>query len=322
MTKKDRSDWIEKYFGFLFAPRQSPKTKANARNLKEKQLRGLKSLYIYRSVRYVEEDFLPMLTSAQILKTKLSDPRYFNDPFDSRLPKEYFYRNYTREEHIRNLFWLYQMGVSEPPDPERSQECWNAYKASLSIPEDAREEWGKKVWEISLKYWEKSAHSSNINSYVTNPWEWIYNALLDTIGIRCFTEDPYSLMMWSHYAEKHQGVCLEYDVGQFLNMNEGRHISDYIHPVRYCDKCEELKTNSLYTPGDIHLSEEEKLQQFQRSLLTKAECWKSEREWRWVMLFQPESEIQRKNWVQWSCLRIILRNYYRLARQEFILEPR
>jgi hypothetical protein len=35
-------------------------------------------------------------------------------------------------------------------------------------------------------------------------------ALLDINYIYCLTEDPANLLMWSHYAEKHQGVVLKF----------------------------------------------------------------------------------------------------------------
>ena len=31
--------------------------------------------------------------------------------------------------------------------------------------------------------------------------------------IYCLTPHPNSLLLWAHYAEKHQGICLEFDVG-------------------------------------------------------------------------------------------------------------
>lgn len=287
MMKKDRNIWIGKYFSLLYAQRESPKTKADARNLKEKHLRELKYLYIYRDVNYINKHLIPELGSDKPFNVKLSNPKYFNDPFDSRLPREYFSRAYNRAEHIQNLYRLYSM-ISVPSDPIQDQECWNAYKDSLNIPEDNRGKWGEKLWEISKTYWNDRNSLNKMREYIMNPWKWDNDKLMNDVGIRCFTEDPRSLLMWSHYADHHQGVCLEYDVSQFLLTKDGVHFSTYLHPVRYCDKAEELKIDVLYTPGEKPLSENEKEQQFFRSVLTKAECWNYEKEWRWVALFEPD----------------------------------
>jgi Protein of unknown function (DUF2971) len=34
--------------------------------------------------------------------------------------------------------------------------------------------------------------------------------------IYCLTPDPTSILMWSHYADHHRGICLEFDVANAL----------------------------------------------------------------------------------------------------------
>lgn len=36
--------------------------------------------------------------------------------------------------------------------------------------------------------------------------------LRDMFYLSCFSTNPYSALMWGHYAEKHKGFCIEYDV--------------------------------------------------------------------------------------------------------------
>ena len=31
-------------------------------------------------------------------------------------------------------------------------------------------------------------------------------------GVSCFTSDPTSILMWSHYADSHKGICMKFDV--------------------------------------------------------------------------------------------------------------
>lgn len=59
----------------------------------------------------------------------------------------------------------------------------------------------------------------------------IFGALFETHGhgVHCFTPDPKSQLMWSHYADSHRGICLQFrtslDVPTFLAAG----------PVDYCD---------------------------------------------------------------------------------------
>ena len=44
-----------------------------------------------------------------------------------------------------------------------------------------------------------------------------YDYLLDKIKISCLTTHNDNTLMWSHYAEKHQGICIEYDINKIFN---------------------------------------------------------------------------------------------------------
>lgn len=41
-----------------------------------------------------------------------------------------------------------------------------------------------------------------------------YNYLLDSIKVGCLTTKKDNTLMWSHYADKHRGICIEYDIGK------------------------------------------------------------------------------------------------------------
>jgi hypothetical protein len=41
-----------------------------------------------------------------------------------------------------------------------------------------------------------------------------FNKVLELAKIACFTEDCYNLLMWSHYANGHRGVCFEFDINK------------------------------------------------------------------------------------------------------------
>ena len=49
--------------------------------------------------------------------------------------------------------------------------------------------------------------------------------LSSTMGVLCFSETWRSPLMWAHYADKHHGICLGFDIPE-----------DRIHPVRYISR--------------------------------------------------------------------------------------
>lgn len=43
-----------------------------------------------------------------------------------------------------------------------------------------------------------------------------YDNLLDSIKVACLTTKNNNTLMWSHYADKHKGICIEYDISSIL----------------------------------------------------------------------------------------------------------
>jgi len=87
-------------------------------------------------------------------------------------------------------------------------------------------------------------------------------AAIDAVGVFCLAETPASILMWAHYAGSHSGFCI-----QLLHQDEpflGR-----AQKVEYSDTYPCI----LY-PVD---SDDAKVDKW---LLTKADCWEYEAEWR------------------------------------------
>ena len=87
---------------------------------------------------------------------------------------------------------------------------------------------------------------------------------LNTWGICCFSEVPDSLLMWAHYANKHRGFCLKFSTENF-----------YVA----------LPPN-MVIPHQVHYTEQYPIARIaedvaiEATLLTKAEQWEYEQEWR------------------------------------------
>ncbi|MBU6395169.1 MAG: DUF2971 domain-containing protein [Sphingomonadales bacterium] len=88
---------------------------------------------------------------------------------------------------------------------------------------------------------------------------------IDQFGIISFSEDCTNILMWSHYAKNHTGVCLEF--GTELAP------TNLVAPVLYQ---ENRPTFRPLDPDRTNLAE--------RLLLKKASIWSYEREWRHIRI--------------------------------------
>ncbi|WP_454623442.1 DUF2971 domain-containing protein [Brucella anthropi] len=91
-------------------------------------------------------------------------------------------------------------------------------------------------------------------------------------GIICFTENWEHPMMWSHYADRHRGLCLGFDIGN----------SHPVIPVEY--------RPNLLRPKDLKLEhfDQLKITDLMRTWFVKYDAWQYETERR--MIFQLDHE--------------------------------
>lgn len=95
----------------------------------------------------------------------------------------------------------------------------------------------------------------------------ILSDFANRVGILCLTKQPDNLLMWSHYAESHQGFVIEFDENSnFFNQkksdkDEFGHLREIIY--------QQARPN--ITLSNTHAVE---------LLLTKGLIWQSEEEWR------------------------------------------
>ncbi len=86
---------------------------------------------------------------------------------------------------------------------------------------------------------------------------------VDQAGVLSFSLVRDDILMWAHYADKHKGLCLEFDgSANYVFFGEAQ-------PVHYRD----------YVPLPL---DEEPVKQMERVILTKAKHWKYEQEYRIV----------------------------------------
>lgn len=94
------------------------------------------------------------------------------------------------------------------------------------------------------------------------------NTMREAYCMACFSENVNNLLMWSHYAGQHKGICIEYSFEDLQNVEDG-----FLFPVLYKKKF------------DNHL-----INMSQMDLFSKAYDWRYEREWRISSLLPNKSE--------------------------------
>lgn len=106
----------------------------------------------------------------------------------------------------------------------------------------------------------------------------------EPFGCYCLTKSPENLLMWSHYADKHRGICIGYNVEKICDMQQD------LFPVNYNFESEYKDFNNMF--GDlcglmcssISISKSEKKKNDRRIIeilfAKKASNWEYEKEWR------------------------------------------
>lgn len=125
------------------------------------------------------------------------------------------------------------------------------------VPKEIRP--GSQVWKAIRNQFRKDLPTLRAN----------LDGLKSTTGIACLTETDDSLLMWSHYANNHRGMCVEYEL---MAINEQLKFSPV--PVVYEDKRVWLRSINQSTL-DAELKKV-----LIESLTSKSPEWSYEREWR------------------------------------------
>jgi hypothetical protein len=191
----------------------------------------------------------------------MSKPSDFNDPFDAKVIIDY---RLTPEEVDRHAHWRGDRPAQSSDrkvvplvgEDEYSFASRYAVDATDIQPHDARSL--KKMLNIA-KLAERSAFLDNI------------------LGVCCFTEDPLNILMWSHYAANHSGVCLRF------RHRSSADLSEHCFPVQYRRTVWACRSKPDDAPAQARA--------LIRSVLIKSTVWEYEREWRLVSFESGKSHF-------------------------------
>lgn len=118
-----------------------------------------------------------------------------------------------------------------------------------------------------------------INDVLCSERDFFHRAVNALFSVSCFSESPLNILMWSHYADKHRGFCVEYDL---KNVFDEYGYDQLFCPVVYSKKRVSVLLNSKnrrkYKGYDINI-----VHAFD-SLFIKSKIWSYEKEWRKIVL--------------------------------------
>ncbi|MDO6612633.1 DUF2971 domain-containing protein [Shewanella sp. 1_MG-2023] len=116
----------------------------------------------------------------------------------------------------------------------------------------------------------KNSNNDNFNTLIKNLSDHrvrsYINRNMKNIGVTCFSECNDDHLMWSHYADKQTGFCLEFDTSQKM--------FSQVRKVEYPDTYPEINAVNLL----VH----QKYGTCIDHLYIKSESWEYEKEWRCI----------------------------------------
>ena len=178
-------------------------------------------------------DYLADVVNNQ--RVHCSDPAHLNDPWDCR---PWFSAKVLEDPGILEelMAWLLAFKPTSPVTKEQVRD----FQAHLRTNPNARQNFLDTYSEKFLKV-------------IAGRWK-----------IYCLTPIPDSTLMWSHYADNHRGICLEFalDSPVFGSAKEVQYLSSY----------PKWAPHSLMTDTSPHV------------LLTKSDAWAYEHEYRIIGL--------------------------------------
>ena len=202
----------------------------------------------------------------------------FNDPYDTLL-------RYDKEGIRQYVEWVMSVDGLEKLKEFFAQGNDFCDEVRMMLPEE--------VWDSLKAGLETTADLTTLKDKIESSKQQMLSLMstmfpvLSSISkrfstIACFSEDVKSILMWSHYADSHQGFALEYDFRPTLStklLERGA-----LYPVVYSD---DRYDASLYIGWELlHVlgfhPKNPDITAFSKVALHKSRVWEYEREWRMI----------------------------------------
>ena len=228
--------------------------------LKRETVFGERDILCYRTdnfgaipqIVYKYLDLTPRHNRDSLTKDYLwfADPTSFNDPFDCQITFDF--RLLAEDESLCRKYYEFQSKKKEP--------TLSVADRKLAVDGNVHRIVSNKSDIDFFKYLEKEALSLHLEGVK----EW---------GILCTSMINDNILLWSHYANRHTGICLGLDVNKLLTKYRGSGEMG-AGPVGYGDY-------PLISPP-LSDDENEINNTFKPSFLAKAPFWNYELEYRFL----------------------------------------
>ncbi len=115
--------------------------------------------------------------------------------------------------------------------------------------------------------------------FIDNTGTDIYTNFRKTLCVCCFSKNKDEILMWSHYANDHKGVCLEWDI-DFEKMKDCLLEIDYNNEITTLQKVDRLDSGHL----SINIKTNGKF------IFSKFKTWEYEEEMRFFKIVEDSSK--------------------------------
>ena len=182
-------------------------------------------------------------------------PARFNDPFDCNR-KLHGKTDYFKSRDL----YLDAIGINEE-NAKKFSSLLN-YFDSCKNTEDAIQEIEKELEmagdSIRMKF-DKHEHATN--------------ALRENMGVLSLAKKNNNILMWSHYADSHKGMCLEFSTeASHYGCKNTLKNKEFTNKVDYSDNYPSIAEMKIFDQTQSSMR--------QHLFLQKATCWGYEEEWR------------------------------------------
>lgn len=206
----------------------------------------------------------------------LDDSNNLKYPIPDKLYK------YTRVHNAKDLLYyniIYLPEITELNDPYEGELLYNNELLENAYFKSKKEEFDKDILGETGDAFEKDDFYLKLREKVLKRQSKTYieelkKYLHEGIYFICLSSTNKSNAMWAHYANNHDGICIEYN----LNKPKAKYFRDLCFEVEYVKKSDD--TRELKT----HIEYDEYSNNFMlKPFLRKSSEWNYEKEWRVIL---------------------------------------
>jgi hypothetical protein len=157
--------------------------------------------------------------------------------------------NYTKELIENNAFYLNPVSQMNDPFDEGVEVDFKCNKKTFLLEAQKSLRMNEKEKDALCDGIRHDTKFTNISPYLAS--HSLINRMKNFVGITCFSQngikDPNNILMWSHYTEKHSGICLVFNTDDLLQrVHRITYVKEY--PIlNYYELIENNQTDKIYT---------------------------------------------------------------------------